>query len=302
MSSSFHNLAYSIGCPVWNCEAWSGKIYPGSAKREQWLDYYSQVFSTVEGNSTFYGLPSVETVQRWGQRAAKGFEFCLKFPRAITHDSQLLNCDLHLEAFIARLQVLQDAGVLGPSLLQLPPNFSPGQFDDLARFIERLPKRFSYAVEVRHPDWFVGYDNEALNELLVANEVDRVMFDSRPLFSKQPTDETEVESQRRKPNLPVEFVATSQRPMLRLIGRNEIGEVMPWMDQWIQVIGDWIQQGMRPIVFTHTPDDQLAPDFAKLLHNQLVSALTNSGSPPGSDGLQPFQDWPHWKPIQGQLF
>ncbi len=81
-----------IGCPVWACEAWKGQVFTSNAPRQDWLRQYSQAFNTVEGNSTFYALPSLETAAKWGESVEPSFRFALKFPRSISHECRLLDC------------------------------------------------------------------------------------------------------------------------------------------------------------------------------------------------------------------
>ena len=57
-----------LGCPVWGCRDWAGDVYPARTPRSRWLSWYSQTFNTVEGNSTFYAIPSIEklfTRRKW---------------------------------------------------------------------------------------------------------------------------------------------------------------------------------------------------------------------------------------------
>lgn len=294
MMDSFHNPFYSIGCPVWNCDDWRGWVYPKSSGRDRWLSHYSHLFNTVEGNSTFYGLPALETVQGWAHKTREGFLFCFKFPGELTHQQALEGFTLStLDHFLKILDVLNQAQRLGPSFIQLPPTFGPSRKEFLFRFLDQLPEAYPYAVEVRHPDWFREPHQEDLTRELASRQVDRVIFDSRPLFSRPPSDATEQESQRRKPRLSVAFSATASRPMLRLIGRNNVGELHEWIPEWVNTIANWVEQGKRPIVFTHTPDDQFAPNFARMLHDGLVRRLSS---------LTPLDQWPHQAPIQRQLF
>ena len=60
-----HMPPFFLGCPVWSCAGWKGQVYPASAPQKSWLKYYSETFLTVEGNTTFYAIPSPDTVQRW---------------------------------------------------------------------------------------------------------------------------------------------------------------------------------------------------------------------------------------------
>ena len=238
-----------------------------TAKRRTWLGEYSQVFNTVEGNNTFYGMPTVESAQRWADETQDGFRFALKFPRVITHEARLRLAHEETKLFLRALEVLQEANRLGPSFLQLPPQFSAREFPALESYLRQLSRSFPFAVEVRHLDFFrYSSHDDRLNELLFELGMDRVIFDSRALFHADPTDDYEAESQRRKPNLPVRPVVVGERPMLRFVGRNNVDEVEAWIEEWVPVVAEWIDRGKTPYVFTHSPNDLFAPEFAKRFH------------------------------------
>lgn len=264
---------YHPGCPVWACPDWVGSLF-STRDRTKWLAEYSSVFGTVEGNSTFYGLPTLETVQRWAESTRDGFQFCLKFPRAISHDRRLVDADAETELFLKILDVLAKADRLGPSFLQLPPTFSGIDFDRLTAYLDKLPTEFPYAVEVRHLDYYDhGTVETTLDQMLRELKIDRVLFDSRPLFSKPPSDESEETSQARKPRSPFRTTVTAARPMLRLVGRNSIDETVPWIDEWAATVAEWINRGLEPYVFTHSPNDAFAPAFAVRFHSKLQTHL-----------------------------
>ncbi len=261
---------YFLGCPVWGSPRWQGNLFTRHAKRDQWLQQYSHVFNAVEGNSTFYALPSLDTVRRWVDATEPPFRFVLKFPQAISHEQRLVNARAKTEAFLERLRILDDARRLGPAFLQLPPTFSGHHLDDLAAYLHSLPTEFPYAVEVRHADFFDrGPHEAALNHLLAELHIDRVIFDSRPLFSAPPGDDYERDSQSRKPQLPVQRVVTARSPIIRLVGRDDVRSVSPWIREWATVVAGWIISGMTPYVFTHAPDDLYAPQLARLFHDEL---------------------------------
>lgn len=267
-------LPFYLGCPVWNCDQWGGNVYPVGTKRSDWLNWYSRTFNTVEGNSTFYGLPKIETVTRWAEQVAKGFKFALKFPRVISHDLRLIDADSELARFIDTLKPLAQADVLGPSFLQLPPDFAPKQFGDLEKFLHGLPKEYPWAVEVRHKEWFDSSDSEQrLDDLLRELKIDKVLFDSRPLYSLPPEDEHEKVSQTRKPKTPHRTTVTALHPFVRIVGRDKPEQVEQALKEWSTTITNWINQGLKPIVFTHAPDDAFAPALARMLFEQIRSAL-----------------------------
>ncbi len=290
-------LLYRLGCPVWANDAWVGELYT-STQRRKWLSEYSSVFQAVEGNSTFYGLPSIETALRWADQAQDGFHFVLKFPREVSHEGVLDERKRYAEPFLKLLNAFADADRLGPAFLQLPPYFSGARLGELQRFLEWLPEEFAFAVEVRHDDFYSGSSIEdELNATLESRAVDRVLFDSRPLFSRPPSDEAETISQGRKPKLAYRDTVTAERPILRLIGRNSLEETRPWILAWAIRVAEWIRDGRMPYVFAHTPDDAFAPAMAAAFHDTLQAQL---------DGLEDLQPWPGRSapkpPVQKQLF
>ncbi len=259
-----------LGCPVWACDQWAGQVYPQRTPRKDWLAWYTSTFNTVEGNSTFYALPTIETTQRWAKESAKGFRFCPKFPRLISHELQLANAGDATGAFLRCTEPLAEADRLGPTFLQLGPRFGPDRFDLLERYLRVLPTDRSWAVELRHYDWFDSGDNEQrVNELFALLDIDKVLFDSRPLFQSPPDDAIEEKSQARKPRTPIRQTVTGKHPFLRIVGRNQIELADKFLDQWAPIIAGWIADGRQPYVFTHAPDDGLAPQFARRLAERL---------------------------------
>lgn len=277
-------LPYHLGCPIWACSDWVGKVFVSGAKKHEYLHQYSMAFNTVEGNSTFYGLPSLDTVRRWCDEALPGFRFALKFPRSISHEKQLIGAETDTRDFLSILETLLAADRLGPSFLQLAPNFSAKQFPALAAYLRELPEEFPFAIEVRHRDYFDQKSHEqALDELLLRLQIDRVIFDSRPLFAEKAKDMSESEAQRRKPKSPVRQTVTGQCPLLRFVGSNSVELTQPWINEWAPVVAKWIGEGLDPYVFTHTPDDQFAPDLARAFHLALCENLPEP---------IPFPAWP----------
>lgn len=259
--------SYRIGCPVWGCRTWANQVYPSGTKSEEYLTWYSRAFPTVEGNSTFYAVPQESIFQKWADACIPTFQFCFKFPRRISHDLKLVNCDQELKQWLQRLEILRKDDRLGPTFLQLAPSFSFAHFEQLACFLAKLPGDWPWAVELRHRDWFdEGEKEKRINDLLCRLQIDRVIFDSRPLNSEEATDESERTSQTRKPKSPIRMTVTGKRPMVRLIGRNNAAEVTEYWEWWADQIVQWIKHGFEPWIFTHAPDDTFAPGLARLLH------------------------------------
>jgi len=263
-------LPLFLGCPVWACGHWGGEVYPVRTPRKDWLHWYSRTFNTVEGNSTFYALPGPDAIQRWVEQTPDHFRFALKFPRTISHELELEHSQTATREFLQRIEPLREALRLGPTFLQLGPRFGPDRLPLLARFLDDLPRDFAWAVELRHHDWFDSGENEKrVNDLLRRLEIDKVLFDSRPLFQNPPDDEIEKVAQDRKPRTPVRQTVTGNHPMLRLVGRNRVELTDRFLNQWVPIIARWIQQGLNPYVFTHAPDDRFAVAFARRFAERL---------------------------------
>ncbi len=271
-----HQGSFSIGLAQWATPQWQGLFFP-SGKNP--LYQYSRVFSTVEGNTTFYALPTAENVQRWVESVPSGFEFCFKLPRVITHSGKLEPQQSELLEFFHRLSPLED--FLGPFMIQLPAQAGANSLSLIESFIKGLPDSFQYSLEVRHPVFFQkGSEEQQLNQLLARHGIDRVSLDSRALFSARPDSHVMIDAQQKKPKLPVHAVATGQRPIIRFIGRMEAEQNEVYWQPWLAKIPQWVAEGRKPIMFIHTPDNLQAPAHARLFHQQLSRLVKDSGELP----------------------
>lgn len=166
-----------IGTSGWSYEDWAGEFYPRGLSKDKRLEYYARYFHTTEINSTYYSFPAPSTVKGWISRASKldDFEYSLKMPGRVTHESLLLDRDHALEFEFKVLSPLQNAGCLGAVLIQLSPYLmlsDKGQktehLERLKMLLERLEtSQYNYAVEFRHSSWLEqgGLNHEALDLL-----------------------------------------------------------------------------------------------------------------------------------------
>lgn len=130
---------------------WQGAFYPAGMASRDFLAHYSQFFNAVEMDSTFYGMPRAEYVERWTTSAPADFTFCPKTPRAITHESQLTEATPAMLEFLDTMDLLGDK--LGAVLLQFPPDFTYIHAGPLDDFLGKLPAGKRYAIEFRHRSW-----------------------------------------------------------------------------------------------------------------------------------------------------
>lgn len=141
---------------------WLGPFYPAGMSPKNFLAHYGTLFDTVEIDSTFYGAPRPETIVRWYQTAPKAFTFCLKTPKAITHESNLVEGIDEMLAFVETAALLKEK--LGCILLQFGPDFTFQQADNLNQLLSQLPNNVRFAVEFRHDSWAVAETAELLRQ------------------------------------------------------------------------------------------------------------------------------------------
>jgi uncharacterized protein YecE (DUF72 family) len=275
---------------MWANRDWVGRLFGATARPAQFLHHYSRHFDAVEGNTTFYGLPTAATVQRWAADTPASFRFVFKVPRTITHERRLRHADPELVEFCRRLEPLAERR--GPVSIQMPASFGPDGLDQLARFLATVPGDWRWAVEVRHRQFFAGGSAErALNDLLHEHGVDRVILDSRALFSRPAASEVERVAHGNKPRLPVRPTATADHPVVRFIGHLDIDVSAAHWTRWFAPVLRWIDQGRSPLLFFHTADNIDAPNQARRFWAELaaasngrVAAPRDVERSPGGDG------------------
>jgi uncharacterized protein YecE (DUF72 family) len=166
-----------IGTASWTDPGFLQDWYPPGLPANARLRWYAQHFNYVEVNSTFYGLPRIEVVERWCRETPEDFLFDIKLPKILSRHSMqakflppelrprlTLNRDvvqltpptqeLVVHYLLRVLGPMIDAGKLGAFLLQLSPVFRPrthslAELDSLAHLLVQ----HRLAVELRNRDW-----------------------------------------------------------------------------------------------------------------------------------------------------
>lgn len=241
---------------------WQHPMWYASADTHSALSTYAQHFTSIEGNNSFYGSPTEKQIEFWKMGTPEHFRFCFKFPKSITHDAQLNNCDDDVANFLKRIEPLQER--IGVLWLQMSYQFSTEHLSSLKRFLGKLPDEFTYGIEVRHPDFFNKDESERnFNRLLIEHEVNRVMFDTRLLFSHFANDQASRHAMEKKPRVPLHIIATGNMPMVRFISPMDISLAENELQNWANKTLQWIDEGRTPYFFFHTPDNHEAPLLAK---------------------------------------
>ena len=270
-------MSLYLGCPVWSFKGWVGSFYPPGTRSSDYLHEYARRLNTIEGNTTFYATPARDTVRRWVEETPETFRFCPKLPRTVSHTGRLEPQVDRSHKFINSMSQL---GIrLGPMFLQLPPSYSPGNYKDLARFLNVWPPSLPLAVEVRHPDWFEAPHNERLNVELISREMARVVIDTRPIRTLHGDRQLEgtvyqrmLEARLRKPDVPVQFDQVGPFTFLRYIGHPMLEENLPILDEWASRLAARMEDGSDCYVFCHSPDESIDPWLCRQLH-KMVNAI-----------------------------
>lgn len=269
-----------FGMAQWQHPAWVDYIYPRSEAVGLRLKHYAKYFQSVEVGSTFYTDVAPEQIERWAAQVSNGFRFCFKVPRAVAHQFEELSEAECLQAWRAFQNLLKPIEhLLGPTMLQFPASVAPRHLPMITALCQSWSLATPLSVEVRHLDFFDKAEHEAsLLRLLSDSAFDKVVMDSRPVFSTEAYCDSLMDAQRKKPRVPCHAVATGGHPVVRFIGHPELERNHPWLDQWSNKLGQWLQEGREPTVFVHSSDNIAAPTLASWLDEKLQQVVPGYSS------------------------
>ncbi len=176
MSGTINKMKnFYIGTSGYNYKHWKEVFYPRGLSYSKWLNYYSQHFSTVEINATFYGNFRRTVFEKWKEETGDDFIFTLKGPRLITHTKKLNDIDESLGIFLGNTEGLGKK--LNMILWQFPPSFKceTETLGRLKEFRNKLPKNIRQAFEFRHKSWY----ETNMKEELQKNKINIVIAQSK---------------------------------------------------------------------------------------------------------------------------
>jgi uncharacterized protein YecE (DUF72 family) len=143
-----------VGVGGWNFAPWRGSFYPKGLTQTKELHYASRQLTSIEINSTFYGLQKPATFKKWHDDTPDGFVFSLKAPRFLMNRRDLTTvAGPSLERFL-NSGILELGDKLGVINWQLDESKS---FDaqEIAAFLALLPRKLEgralrHAIEARN--------------------------------------------------------------------------------------------------------------------------------------------------------
>ncbi|MGF1590728.1 MAG: DUF72 domain-containing protein [Pleurocapsa sp.] len=270
-------MNFYLGCAVWSYKDWVGNLYPPKSQPRDFLNLYSRRFTTVEGNTTFYAVPSESTIKQWVAQTPQSFKFCPKLHRQITHQGLLTPYIPNALSFFARISGLGDR--LGTTFIQLPPSYSPEYWSDLTEFLTTCSQsNLSLALETRHLDWFAIEHRDRLDSLLTKLNIAKVLLDTRPIYNC--SDDPQVGSPRRKPQVPLQPIVLGNIGLIRFISHPDSKYNQSYLESWASQIDDWLSLGKTIYFFVHCPQEVRSPNTAKYFQSILAKRAVNSSIPP----------------------
>lgn len=139
-----------IGTSGYSYPDWVGPFYPPGTRPEQMLAHYCRIFPLVELNFTFYRPPTPAMLARLADKAPAGFQFLVKLPRTLSHESDSRD----LAGFRQAVEELRRRDQLLGLLCQLPQANHHGRAS--LDWLDRLARELAdhrMAVEFRHRSW-----------------------------------------------------------------------------------------------------------------------------------------------------
>ncbi|MGM9950094.1 MAG: DUF72 domain-containing protein [Lysinibacillus sp.] len=185
-------------------------LYSGVTSSRDKLFDYSGHFPIVEVDTSFYAIPNRVNVEKWCNDTPGNFKFVVKAYQGMTGH---LRDDLPYEtrndmfnAFIECAQAFQEHGKLGMVLVQFPPWFDCSAKNvQYVRYIKQQLGHFPIAIEFRNQTWYAGDMKERTLQFLQEQNLIHTVCD---------------EPQAGSGSVPLVPVATSDKALLRIHGRN----------------------------------------------------------------------------------
>lgn len=240
-----------VGCAKWGRKDWIGKVYPKGTKEADFLKLYSQHFNCIELNATFYRIPTIAQTAGWKNKVGDNFQFAPKFTDQITHMKRLKDAQEITDRFLEGISGFGNN--LGPVFLMPHPGMGPKTAETMEAYIESLPKDIKLFVELRHAEWF---ENQ---------EAFKKIFD---IFEKHKAGSIITDASGRRDC--VHMRLTTPEAFIRFVGNGLHPSDYIRVDDWVQRIKKWIEQGIEKVYFfMHQHEEIHSPELARYVIQQL---------------------------------
>lgn len=258
---SKNKTKFYIGCAKWGRPDWVGKLYPRGTKPKDFLEHYSRIFNCIEFNAVFYRMPFPTDVMQWKSKVPEGFLFCPKFTDVITHKKRLKNAEFETGKFLEAMAEFKDS--LGPIFLMPHPQMSPKQMEAICKFIEDFPKDVPMFVELRHTDWYKDGYNMEFYDFLRAQNRGTIITDA--------TGRRDC----------VHMHLSTPECFIRFVGNSLHPTDYTRIDEWVQRIKQWMEQGLETCYFfMHQHEELHSPELIKYLIEELNKHCGTDLKPP----------------------
>ena len=246
----------NIGLEKWGRSEWVGSFYPPKTKENQFLNYYVKHFDSIEFNATHYRVQGKDTVQGWIDRLGeKDFIFCPKMYQGITHRGSLQGKDFITAEFFRSMDHFGKH--LGPIFIQVSEKFSYKRISELVEFLEKLPKAYTYFLEIRHEQWFAN--NTYVEDLCVKLRELKVGF----IITDTPGRRDVVHMNLTIPKAFIRFCCW---------GDEELDKYR--IQQWKEQLKTWYDKGLEHCYFfLHIYRPPAAPEFSMYVKEQFADLI-----------------------------
>lgn len=264
-----------IGTSGYDYPEWKGVLYPPDLSRRDFLACYSEHFSAVELNFSYYRQPAEHQLAEMAKVSRGRLKFSVKGNRLFTHERQDegprdAGWRLAVREFRRSLRPLMDQGLLLSVLLQFPQSFH--YEPENRRYLAALLEEFAgvpAVVEFRHRSWQKQPVRRGLEErgagLCVCDAPD---LPSLPKFEPAAGDSLYLRFHGR--NKEAWYAGEAQKRYAYLYSDDEI-------DHWAQVIGKLIQNKKKAQIYFNNHPKGAAVLNARRLKEKLELSFGGTG-------------------------
>ena len=155
-----------LGTSGFSYNDWKGEFYPSQMGAGSYLEFYSQHFSTVELNFSYYRIPNEKQISQMLVSSENRLCFVIKAYRGMTHEISRDSLGIILQEYLNGIAPLSEAGLLGGVLLQFPQSFhyTKENRQYLKALIDKMLP-LPLVVEFRQKEWLRDSVYKALEEL-----------------------------------------------------------------------------------------------------------------------------------------